>query len=195
MDGAHARRSTPWIDLLWSLNRLQRGAAREGYRHLSSEVEKHVGQAPNAEGEALPDRQQVQRDFAHIRQLGGNSIRVYYPPPLWILDEACAHGLRVFIDVPWEKHRCFFEDWEALERARQLVTLTARRLGSHPGVFAISIANEIPVDDGSTDETRSIADDYPQVAYYHRESRGLSGAHNVGARLATGEIVAYTNSD
>jgi glycosyltransferase involved in cell wall biosynthesis len=63
-----------------------------------------------------------------------------------LLDIAGEHGLRVFIDVPWEKHRCFFEDWEALERARKRIRETARTLGRHPGVFAISVANEIPVD-------------------------------------------------
>ena len=102
--------------------------------------------APNVAGEALPDRRQVKDDFAHIRRLGGNCVRVYYPPPLWLLDEAASHDLRVFIDVPWEKHRCFFEDWEALERARNRVRETARTLGRHPSIFAISVANEIPVD-------------------------------------------------
>ena len=32
--------------------------------------------APNSDGEALPERAQVQRDFAHIRDLGANTIRV-----------------------------------------------------------------------------------------------------------------------
>lgn len=102
--------------------------------------------APNGDGEALPERRQVRYDFAHVRRLGGNTVRVYYPPPRWLLDEAQDNDLRVFIDVPWEKHRCFFEDWEAIERARTSVRDTARTLGSHPAVFAISVANEIPTD-------------------------------------------------
>jgi len=53
----------------------------------------------------------------------------------------------------------------------------------------------ILVDDGSLDSTREIANDFPQVVYYHQENHGLSVARNVGARLATGEIVAYTDSD
>lgn len=88
----------------------------------------------------------MRADFAHIRRLGGNCVRVFYPPPEWLLDEAVAQQLRVFVDVPWEKHRCFFEDWEALERARQRVRDTARSVGRHPAVFAISVANEVPVD-------------------------------------------------
>lgn len=102
--------------------------------------------APNSDNEALPERDQLRRDFAHIRELGANTIRVYFPPPAWLLDEALEQGLRVFIDVPWEKHRCFFEDWYAMERARDRVRKTARELGNHPAVFAISVVNEFPVD-------------------------------------------------
>ncbi|MGE3999640.1 MAG: glycosyltransferase [Planctomycetaceae bacterium] len=81
-----------------------------------------------------------------MRSLGGNCIRVYFPPPTWILDEALKHGLRVFIDVPWEKHRCFLEDWDAQQRTIVRIRETAAALGRHPGVFAISVGNEIPVD-------------------------------------------------
>lgn len=102
--------------------------------------------AANAEGEPLPDRFQVHDDFAHIQSLGGNAVRVYYAPPLWFLDAALEHGLRVFIDVPWDKHRCFFEDWQAQRQAEQRVRETARNLARHPAVFAISVANEFPPD-------------------------------------------------
>ncbi len=102
--------------------------------------------APNRDGEHLPERSQVVRDFAHIRELGGNSIRVYFPPPVWLLDLALDAGLHVFVDVPWEKHRCFFEDWDAQQRAVERVRATAAAVGDHPGLLAISVANEIPVD-------------------------------------------------
>lgn len=102
--------------------------------------------APNAAGEALPEPEQVEADFAQIRELGANTIRVYFPPPIWFLDKAWERGLFVFIDIPWEKHRCFFEDWYALERARQRVRETAQNLGSHPAVLALSVVNEFPVD-------------------------------------------------
>jgi O-antigen biosynthesis protein len=102
--------------------------------------------ADNAGGEPLPEIERVRADLAHIRRLGGNCIRVYFPPPVWLLDEALAGDLRVFIDVPWEKHRCFFEDWQAREQALHSVRETARTLGNHPAVFALSVGNEIPVD-------------------------------------------------
>jgi glycosyltransferase involved in cell wall biosynthesis len=81
-----------------------------------------------------------------MARLGATCVRIYFPPPDWLIEIAGEHGLRIFIDVPWEKHRCFFEDWEALERARKRVRETAHTLGGHAGVFAISVANEIPVD-------------------------------------------------
>lgn len=102
--------------------------------------------APNSEGEHLPERSQVSRDFAQMRALGANSFRLYFPPPRWLLDVAQDHELRVFVDVPWEKHRCFFEDWDAPQRAMDRIRETARTLGDHPALFAISVANEIPVD-------------------------------------------------
>jgi glycosyltransferase involved in cell wall biosynthesis len=102
--------------------------------------------APNADGEFLPERSQVQRDFRQVRDLGANALRVYHVPPVWLLDMAAAEGLRVLIDVPWEKHRCFFEDWSARQSAVAQVRGAARTLGGHPGVFAISVANEIPHD-------------------------------------------------
>jgi glycosyltransferase involved in cell wall biosynthesis len=63
----------------------------------------------------------------------------------------------------------------------------------------------IVVNDGSTDATREIAERYqreyqadphgPRLVLLNQENRGLSVARNVGAHAATGEIVAYTDSD
>lgn len=102
--------------------------------------------APNAHGEFLPDAETVRRDFAHMRSLGANLIRVYHIPAHWFLDIAAEFDLRVFVDVPWDKHRCFFEDWNAQEEARNRVRETARSIGNHAAIFGISVVNEIPVD-------------------------------------------------
>ncbi len=54
----------------------------------------------------------------------------------------------------------------------------------------------IYVDDGSTDESLSIAERHrDQVRIIAQENQGLSVARNVGAQAATGEIVAYIDSD
>src|SRR4051812_10886166 len=63
--------------------------------------------APNSRGEHMPESARLHADFLHIRQLGANLIRLYSVPSLQTLDAALEYDLRVIVDVPWEKHRCF----------------------------------------------------------------------------------------
>lgn len=51
------------------------------------------------------------------------------------------------------------------------------------------------VDDGSTDTTAEIAQEFDRVRYHRQEHAGLSVARNEGARRATGSILAYTDDD
>lgn len=51
------------------------------------------------------------------------------------------------------------------------------------------------VDDGSTDDTPDIAARFPAVRVLRQSNQGLSAARNAGLYAATGEIVAYTDSD
>ena len=55
------------------------------------------------------------------------------------------------------------------------------------------------VDDGSTDRSGGIAEDYArryrQVAVIHQGNRGLSAARNTGIRAAAGEYVYFIDSD
>jgi GT2 family glycosyltransferase len=54
----------------------------------------------------------------------------------------------------------------------------------------------ILVDDGSTDTTRQIAFAHPNVRFFrHEKNLGLSVARNTGIAAATGEIIAFTDSD
>ena len=54
----------------------------------------------------------------------------------------------------------------------------------------------ILVDDGSTDATPQIALAHPGVRYFrHEKNLGLSVARNTGIAAATGEIIAFTDSD
>ena len=53
----------------------------------------------------------------------------------------------------------------------------------------------IVVDDGSTDETGAILARYPQLTAIHQKNLGLGEARNVGLRAATGDVIAYTDSD
>jgi hypothetical protein len=51
------------------------------------------------------------------------------------------------------------------------------------------------VDDGSTDATASIASHYPRVRLVRIPHAGLSVARNAGLQAATGQLIAYLDSD
>jgi glycosyltransferase involved in cell wall biosynthesis len=55
------------------------------------------------------------------------------------------------------------------------------------------------VDDGSTDNTRQIAEDLmkvdPRVKYYYKENSGLPSARNFGFQKAQGEWIKYLDAD
>ena len=51
------------------------------------------------------------------------------------------------------------------------------------------------IDDGSRDMTAAVAKSFERACYHFQEHAGLSVARNLGARLATGSIVAYTDDD
>ncbi len=53
----------------------------------------------------------------------------------------------------------------------------------------------IVVDDGSRDETAAIGAEFAEFRLISQPNQGLSAARNVGLRAASGEIVAYTDSD
>ena len=102
--------------------------------------------APNANGEHFASPEATRKDFAQIRDLGGNLLRVYYIPPRWFLDLARDYGLRIMVDVPWNKHLCFLDEVTSREGARQTVLEAARICANHPAVFALCVVNEVPAD-------------------------------------------------
>ncbi len=53
----------------------------------------------------------------------------------------------------------------------------------------------IVVDDGSTDETVAIQNDFPEIIYIYQENRGVSAARNVGIQRAKNEWIAFLDSD
>src|SRR5690349_23124542 len=65
--------------------------------------------APDAATGTFAPREQTARDFAQIRELGANLVRVYHVPPAWLLDLAQEHGLKLLVDIPWNSHLCFLD--------------------------------------------------------------------------------------
>ena len=54
----------------------------------------------------------------------------------------------------------------------------------------------IVVDDGSSDDTNTMINEaFPSVRYYHLENSGVSNARNVGIDHATGDWLAFLDSD
>ena len=102
--------------------------------------------APNAAGERFVSREQTLRDFALIKQLNANTLRIYHVPPHWFLDLAHEHGLKLLIDIPWHKERVFLDVPKLRNDARAAVRDAAALCARHPAVFAFSVVNEIPSD-------------------------------------------------
>jgi len=64
-------------------------------------------------------------------------------------------------------------------------------------VFAQTyLPNEvIVVDDGSSDTTKNILNDFPTIKYLYQENRGVSSARNLGIKHAKNEWIAFLDSD
>src|SRR5581483_5515025 len=101
---------------------------------------------PDGDQGTFAPQEQTARDFAQIRELGANLIRVYHVPPRWLLDLATEHGLKVLVDIPWNKHLCFLDSAKLKAEAREAVRQAVKGCAGHPAVFAYSVANEIPPD-------------------------------------------------
>jgi len=102
--------------------------------------------APGAEGIPFATPEITRRDFRQIADLGANLLRVYHVPPRWFLDLAHEHGLKLLVDVPWNRQQCFLDAADTRRDLVESVRQAARRCAGHPAVFALSVANEIPAD-------------------------------------------------
>ncbi len=53
----------------------------------------------------------------------------------------------------------------------------------------------VVIDDGSPDNTSTVAARYPEVRYIRQDNQGLSGARNTGIRASRGECLVFLDAD
>jgi glycosyltransferase involved in cell wall biosynthesis len=53
----------------------------------------------------------------------------------------------------------------------------------------------IVVDDGSADNTKSVASGYPEVSYVYQQNQGLAAARNTGINHSKGSLLVFLDSD
>jgi GT2 family glycosyltransferase len=99
---------------------------------------------PDWKGVQFPPRDVVERDFSAISRARLNAVRVYTPPPLWLLDLAAFHKLRIMVGLPWEQHIAFLDDRIAGRRIVQNIRDTVRECARHSAVLCYAVGNEIP---------------------------------------------------
>ncbi|HWK09720.1 MAG TPA: glycosyltransferase, partial [Vicinamibacterales bacterium] len=100
--------------------------------------------APREDGVQFPDREIVRQDFAAMASAGFNTVRVYTPPPVWLLDDAHDAGLRVLVGIPWTQHVAFLDDADLTAGIFREIQSHVRRLAGHPAVLMFALGNEIP---------------------------------------------------
>ena len=99
---------------------------------------------PDTRGHQFPDANTVESDFALMAASGFNAVRIYTPPPLWLLDAAQRHELYVMLGLPWEQHIAFLDTPGLATAIEARMRSAVRQSGQHPAVLAYVIGNEIP---------------------------------------------------
>ena len=99
---------------------------------------------PDADGHSLPSPEQMKQDFERMAQNGINAVRLYTPPPRWLLDLAQEHGLRVMVGLPWEQFVTFLDQPSRRRSIERSVRSAVRSLAGHPALLCYTIGNEIP---------------------------------------------------
>ncbi len=79
-------------------------------------------------------------------EAGANTLRCFTVPPVWLLDIAAAHGLRVLAGIPWSQHITFLANEEIKAEIRQMLMTGVRSMARHKAVLAYVHRHEIPPD-------------------------------------------------
>ncbi len=99
---------------------------------------------PDADGHQYPERPRVEGDFAQMAASGFNTVRVYTPPPRWLLDVALEYGLKVMVGLPWAQHVTFLDQKGMADDIVRQVRADVRACAGHPALLCFAVGNEIP---------------------------------------------------
>jgi O-antigen biosynthesis protein len=130
--------------------------------------------APREDQAQFPERAQLERDLAGMREVGFNVVRTYTLPTEDMLEVASERGMYILPDV-------FYPDWRYLiggsRRHRRLVARTAREkvreatrlLAGNGQIVGLSLGNEVPADVLRWHGTSVVADTLRELAEVVRE--------------------------
>jgi O-antigen biosynthesis protein len=99
-----------------------------------------------ADGTQFPEAARAHQDFRLMAEAAINTVRVFTVPPVWLLDIAAEHGLRVLAGIPWSQHITFLDSEEVKSEIRRMIMAGVHGLQRHPALLAYMIGNEIPPD-------------------------------------------------
>jgi glycosyltransferase involved in cell wall biosynthesis len=99
---------------------------------------------PDAQGFPFPSQEMVEHDFSRMAIAGINALRVYTPPPLWLLDLAWKYGLYVMVGLPWEQHIAFLDKPDRPSSIERRIRDAVRQYANHPAILCYVVGNEIP---------------------------------------------------
>ena len=99
---------------------------------------------PNSQAKMYPDPVTVAQDFAQMVANGINSLRTYTVPPIWVLDLAAEHNLKVMVGLPWEQHITFLDSKQQILDIKKRIIAGVRSCAEHPAILCYTIGNEIP---------------------------------------------------
>ena len=137
--------------------------------------------APNSRGERYPEPERADQDFAMMRELGANLVRVYVPPPPWMFELAGKHGLRLMVGMPWPFHMAFLDSRDMTRDIRETIRKGVTEMRQFADViFAYSLGNEVRSDIVRWHGPRAV-------------SRFLAELYDLGKQIDPEGLFTYSN--
>jgi len=136
---------------------------------------------PNSRGERYPEPERAAADFALMKRLGANVIRLYVPPPPWMVEEAQKAGLRMMLGIPWPFHMAFLDSADMMREIRDAIRKTVQDTQQFgETIAAYSIGNEVRSDIVRWHGPRAV-------------SNFLAELRDLGKQIDPGALFTYSN--